>query len=72
MDSEGMYIPLSDSDKDFLPIIAMKDAGVHMEKLLSYVKDRRELMPSILSLAMSLDYTTIPVTITVFISKIKD
>jgi hypothetical protein len=65
MDSEGTHIPLSDSDKDFVTIIAMKDVGVHAEKLLSYVKNRREPMPSISSLAMSLDYTTVPVTITV-------
>ena len=65
MDSEGTCIPLLDSDKDFVAIIAMKDVLAHAEKLLSYVKDHREPMPSISSLAMSLDYTAVPVTMTV-------
>ena len=43
----------------------MRDAFAHLEKLLSYIKEQGEPTLSISSLAMNLNYTTVPVTVTV-------
>jgi hypothetical protein len=43
----------------------MKDVVAHSEKLLIYIKEHEELTLPISSLAMNLDYTTVPVTVTV-------
>ena len=43
----------------------MEDVYDHREELLSYIKIHGNPTPSISSLAVNLDYTTVPVSITV-------
>jgi len=43
----------------------VRDVSAHIEKLLSYIKEHGEPTLSISSLAMNLNYTTVPVTVTV-------
>jgi hypothetical protein len=63
--SEGRFIPISTGDKDFLASLIMKDVYAHIEELLSYIKTHGNPTPSISSLAMNLNYTTVPVSIAV-------
>jgi hypothetical protein len=46
----------------------MKDVFAHPEKLLGYIKEHGEPTLSISSLAMNLNYTTVPVTVTVVLA----
>ena len=63
--SEGTFTPVSESDTHFIARLVMRDAFTHLEKLLSYIKEQGEPTLSISSLAMNLNYTTVPMTVTV-------
>jgi hypothetical protein len=46
----------------------MKDVFAHWDKLLSYIKEHGEPTLSISSLAMNLNYTAVPVAVTVVLA----